>query len=75
MAPQLTESQRGRIVEVLLSESPDLVKKALTDESAMMALQQRVAQIMQGASAAAQGAASYYGGQQGAEATKGLLAQ
>lgn len=75
MAPQLTESQRGRIVEVLLSESPDLVKKALTDESAMMALQQRVAQIMQGASAAAQGASAYYGGQQGAEATKGLLAQ
>lgn len=75
MAPQLTESQRGRIVEVLLSESPDLVKKALTDESAMMKVQQRVAQIMQGAAAGSQGAAAYYGGQQGAEHTRGLLAQ
>ena len=75
MAPQLTESQRGRIVEVLLSDSPALVKKALTDESAMMALQQRVAQIMQGVSSGSQGAAAYYGGQQGGEATRGLLSQ
>ena len=73
LAPNLTEAQRGKIVDVLLSDNPELVRKALTDESAMMAVQKKVAQIMQGVQASAQRGAAYYGGTQGEEATQSLL--
>ena len=73
LAPNLTETQRGKIVDVLLSDNPELVRKALTDESAMMAVQKKVAQIMQGVQASAQRGAAYYGGTQGEEATQSLL--
>tara|TARA_B100000787_G_scaffold169742_1_gene162071 strand:+ start:2008 stop:3903 length:1896 start_codon:yes stop_codon:yes gene_type:complete len=73
LAPNLTEAQRGKIVDVLLSDNPELVRKALTDESAMMAVQKKVAQIMQGVQASAQRGAAYYGGTQGEKATQSLL--
>ena len=73
LAPNLTEAQRGKIVDVLLSDNAELVRKALTDESAMMAVQKKVAQIMQGVQASAQRGAAYYGGTQGEKATQSLL--
>ena len=45
MKPDLSESQRTEIVNVLLSEDPQVVMRALTDESALAALLQKVNQI------------------------------
>jgi len=42
----LSDADRTRIAQILVSENPGLVRRAAVDESAMAALQQRVAQIM-----------------------------
>jgi hypothetical protein len=56
-APQLTDAQRQQVVRVLVSESPDVVRNALQDESGMMALQQAIDRILGVAQAGAQRAA------------------
>ena len=56
-APQLTDAQRQQVVRVLVSESPDVVRRALQDESGMMALQQAIDRILGAAQAGAQRAA------------------
>ena len=56
-APELTDAQRQQVVRVLVSESPDVVRRALQDESGMMALQQAVDRVLGAAQAGAQRAA------------------
>ena len=56
-APQLTDAQRQQVVRVLVSESPDVVRRALQDESGMMALQQAIDRILGAVQAGAQRAA------------------
>lgn len=45
-APELTDADRLRIVEVLVSENPDIVRNALVDESGFAALQRAVEKII-----------------------------
>jgi hypothetical protein len=52
----LNDAERTRIAQILVSEDPDLVRRALMDESAMAALQQRIAQITMAATRGAAGA-------------------
>jgi len=56
-APQLSERERKRVVNVLLSEDPDLVRRALTERDALGKLYDRTAQIVKSAGFAARGAA------------------
>lgn len=78
-ARNLSDAERARIARVLVSEDPDLVRRAITDESAMAALQQRIAQIMMAASRGATGAGATTGAMPTAPisgaAITGLLSQ
>jgi hypothetical protein len=75
----LSDSERARIANVLVSEDPDLVRRAINDESAMAALQQRLSQIMIAATRGATGAAATAGAMPAAPmsgtAVGGLLQQ
>lgn len=42
VSPDLTDAQRSQIVNILVSENPDMVRRALQDTSAMAALQRNV---------------------------------
>lgn len=57
----LSDAERLRIANVLVSEDPDLVRRAINDESAMAALQQRLSEIMMAATRGATGAAATAG--------------
>jgi hypothetical protein len=57
----LSDAERLRIANVLVSEDPDLVRRAINDESGMAALQQRLSEIMMAATRGATGASATAG--------------
>lgn len=78
-ARDLTDAERGRVAQILISEDADLVRNAIQDRSAMAALQRKVEELSARSSQAARRAstvgaaapASEFSG----EALRGLLAQ
>ena len=75
----LTDAERARVARILVSDDPELVRRAIVDESGMAALQQRVQQLMAGMTRGARRAGSNvgagYGGDVSQEIGQGLLAQ
>jgi hypothetical protein len=75
----LTDAERARVARILVSEDPDLVRRAISDEGAMAALQQRVQQLTAGAARGAGRAGAVTGAKPGAtlsqQTIRGLLAQ
>lgn len=61
VAPDLTDAQRLQITRVLLSEDPQLVRRALVDESGMMSFKQAVDRVLTLARRGAVGAGSVAG--------------
>jgi hypothetical protein len=74
---ELTDAERARIAEILVSTDPQIVRNAIVDESGMQRLADAVNQIMTGAQNVARGAAATQAGAAGGEAMpmQGLLAQ
>lgn len=56
-APQLSDAERQRVVQVLISENPDVVRNALNDESGLAMLQSAIERIAGTAQAGVQRAA------------------
>jgi hypothetical protein len=56
-APQLSDAERQRVVQVLISENPDVVRNALNDESGLAMLQSAIERIAGTAQAGLQRAA------------------
>ena len=75
----LNDAERARVARILVSDDPELVRRAIVDESGMAALQQRVQQLMAGLTRGARRAGSNvgasYGGDASQEIGQGLLAQ
>ena len=75
----LTDAERARVARILVSENPDLVRRAISDKGAMAALQQRVQQLTAGAARGAGRAGAVTGAEPGAtlsqQTIRGLLAQ
>ncbi len=57
----MSEKDRQRVAQILISEDPDLVRKALSDESGMAIFQQRTAAIMRALGKTVPYGASYIG--------------
>jgi hypothetical protein len=74
---ELTDAERARIAEILVSTNPQIVRNAIVDESGMQRLADAVNQIMTGAQNVARGTAATQAGAAGGEAMpmQGLLAQ
>jgi hypothetical protein len=75
----LTDSERARVARILVSEDPDLVRRAISDEGAMAALQNRIQQLTTIGTKGSARAGAVTGAQPGAtlsqQTLRGLLAQ
>lgn len=75
----LTDAERGRVAQILISEDPDFVRRAITDESGLAALQRRIEEISAQLTKGARRSSTVGGAQPGAAmsgtAVRGLLAQ
>lgn len=78
-ARDLTDAERGRVAQILMSENADLVRDAIQDQSKMAVLKQAVenlsARATQGARRASTVGASAPSSEFSGEALRGLLAQ
>jgi hypothetical protein len=78
-ARDLTDAERGRVAQILMSENADLVRDAIRDQSKMAVLQQAVenlsARATKGARRASTVGASAPSSEFSGEALRGLLAQ
>jgi hypothetical protein len=73
MLPQMGAKQREEVVNILLSENPDLVRKALFDTGALGELQKAVGRIGNRILSASERAASFEFGGGGGTISQGLL--
>lgn len=75
----LTDAERARVARILVSEDPELVRRAISDEGAMAALQKRVQELTAGAARGAGRAGAVTEAEPGAnlsqQTVRGLLAQ
>jgi cytochrome c556 len=75
----LTDAERARVARILVSEDPDLVRRAISDEGAMAALQKRVQELTAASARGAGRAGAVTGAGPGAnlsqQTIRGLLAQ
>jgi hypothetical protein len=70
----LTDAERARIAQILVSDNPQLVRNAILDESGMARLAQAVDRLTQRATQATRGATAIGGAMAGSEISGGLLA-
>ena len=75
LAPNLTDSQRSQITQVLLSEDPEFVKSAIADSGKMAQLQSRIKKLTDMITSGSVGAGGYAAGKGSEFAMKGLLGQ
>jgi hypothetical protein len=73
MRPEMTPQQKESLVELLLSEDADFVKKALMSETRMAKLQQRINTLGNGLQQATGRATAFEGGKEGGDLDTGLL--
>lgn len=69
----LTDAEKNRVAQILVSQDADLVRRAIQDDSALAALQQRVAEITAGLTRGAGRTGAILSGEQGANVSERLL--
>lgn len=70
---ELTDAERTRIAQILVSNDPELVRRAIVDESGMQKLSDTVNQLAIGLQKATRGGAAMQAAQPGAEASQRLI--
>ena len=75
LAPNLSDSQRRQITEVLLSEDPEFVKSALADSGKMAQLQNRVKKLTDMITNGGVGVGGYEAGKASEFAMQGILGE
>lgn len=70
---ELTDAERTRIAQILVSNDPELVRRAIVDESGMQKLADTVNQLAIGLQKATRGGAAMQAAQPGAEASQRLI--
>jgi hypothetical protein len=70
---ELTDAERARIAKILVSNDPELVRRAIVDESGMQKLADTVNQLAIGLQKATRGGAAMQAAQPGAEASQRLI--
>jgi hypothetical protein len=70
---ELTDAERTRIAQILVSNDPELVRRAIVDESGMQKLADTVNQLAIGLEKATRGGAAMQAAQPGAEASQRLI--
>lgn len=71
----MTDAERARVARILVSQDPNLVKNAITDESGMQAFADALAGIMRGLQTGLRAGTATQAGQATGAATSGLMEQ
>lgn len=69
----LSDAERARVARILVSEDPNLVRRAILDESAMAALQKRIQELSVLGTRASTGSGAVVGANAGAPIGRGLV--
>ncbi len=72
-APQLSDAQRAKIMQVLISDDPNFVRNALQDQGSLALLQGKVEALVGQVATGAQGAVAGQSGQLGGLLSEGIL--
>ena len=73
MRPEMTPQQKDSLVDLLLSEDPEFVRKALMNESGMAKLQQKINTLGSALTQGTTRAITYQAGEQGGDLGEGLI--
>ena len=73
MRPSLTQGQKADVVDILLSEDPDFVRKALIDDTAMAKLQEKISRLFDMTAKGVGGASAIQAGEEGGNIGQGLI--
>jgi len=73
MRPQMTPKQKDALVDLLLSEDPDFVRKALMNDSGMAKLQQKINELGSVLTQGATRATTFQAGGEGGDLDTGIL--
>lgn len=73
MRPEMTPKQKDALVDLLLSEDPEFVRKALMNDSGMAKLQQTINHLASALSRGAERGVTFEAGKEGGELNTGLL--
>jgi len=65
MSPDLTDKERKQVIDIIMTENPDVLRRALTDETAFSQLQQRISSVVSGLSQGTQRGIRTQAGEQG----------
>jgi len=67
MSPDLTDRERSQVVDIIMTEDPDILRRALTDQTAFSELQQRISSLLSAVSEGGQRGVRMQAGEQGGE--------
>ena len=73
MRPNLNQKQKAQVVDILLSDDPNVVRKALIDDTAMAKLQQKVSQLFDIGTTTIGGVSAIQSGEQAGDIGEGLI--
>jgi hypothetical protein len=73
MRPEMTVNQKDALVDLLLSEEPDFVRKALMNDSGMAKLQQKINELGSVLTRGATRATTFQAGEGGGDLSTGLI--
>lgn len=65
MSPDLTDKERSQVVDIIMTEDPDVLRRALMDDTAFAELQRRISSVVSAVSQGAQRGVRVQAGEQG----------
>lgn len=75
ISPDLSPKQREQVVGIIMTENPDILRRALNDDTALATLQRRISAIMSGGSQAAQAGLRRQAAEQGGTLGESLFGE
>lgn len=67
MSPDLTDKQRSEVVDIIMTDNPDVLRRALLDDTAFGELQRQISKVVSAVSQGAQRGVRIQAGEQGGE--------
>lgn len=67
MSPDLTDRERSQVIDIIMTENPDVLRRALTDDTAFGELQRQISRVVSAISEGAQRGVRVQAGEQGGE--------
>ena len=67
MSPDLTDKERKQVIDIIMTDDPDVLRRALTDDTAFAELQRKISSVVSSVSQGTQRGIRTQAGEQGGE--------